>query len=68
MKKIDSFAIGIIALLLAASACRPVIAIGWGEMVLLILVIILLLGPLLLRLYRLLSRLQEIDRNKGKKD
>jgi hypothetical protein len=55
-------------LLLAAAACRPVIAIGWGEFLLLVLVIVVLLGPLFLRLYRFLERLQELERNKRKKD
>lgn len=39
-------------------ACRPVIAIGWGELIVLVAVIALLLGPLLWRLYRFLERLQ----------
>jgi fatty acid desaturase len=48
------------ALLAAALACRPILAIGTGELVILILVIALLLGPLLFRLYRFLARLQDI--------
>jgi len=55
------------ALLVAALACRPILAIGTGELVILILVIALLLGPLLFRLYRLLARLQDlkdVDRKK----
>jgi Flp pilus assembly protein TadB len=54
--------------LLAACACRPVIAVGWGELVLLVVVIALLLGPLLFRLYRYLSRLQDIERSRDKRD
>ncbi len=42
-------------------ACRPVIAIGWGELIVLIAVIALLLGPLLGRLYRFLERLQRFE-------
>lgn len=48
------------ALLALALACRPLIAIGWGELVALIVVIALLLGPLLWRLYRFLARLQRL--------
>jgi hypothetical protein len=55
-------------LLLAAIACRPVIAIGWGEFLVLVLVIAFLLGPLLLRFYRYLSRLEKIERTREKKD
>jgi hypothetical protein len=55
--------LGIISMLAMVSACRPVIAIGWGEFVLVVLVIVLLLGPLIIRLYRFLSHLQEIERN-----
>lgn len=48
------------ALLAGSLACRPILAIGTGELVILILVIVILLGPLLLRLYRFLARLQDI--------
>ena len=43
------------ALLLAGLACRPVIAIGWGELLTLLVIIAVLLGPLLLRIYRTLE-------------
>lgn len=50
----------LISLIAIAPACRPLIAIGWGELVVLIVVIALLLGPLLWRLYRFLARLQRL--------
>ena len=37
-------------LILAALSCRPVITIGWGELLLLGLIAALILGPVLLRL------------------
>jgi hypothetical protein len=55
------------ALLALLLACRPVIAIGWEELVALAVVIALLLGPVLWRLYRFLARLrhfEEMDRKK----
>ena len=68
MKANHSGALTLAALLLAATACRPVIAIGWGEFIVLVLVIAFLLGPLLLRLYRYISRLEKIERSREKKD
>ncbi|GAB4503780.1 MAG: hypothetical protein Fur0043_07720 [Anaerolineales bacterium] len=47
-----------LALLVLALACRPVIAIGWEELIVLVVLIAFLLGPLLWRLYRFLARLQ----------
>lgn len=47
------------SLLAGALACRPVLAIGWGEFVVLSLLIVILLAPLLSRLYRYLAHLQD---------
>ena len=33
-------------------ACSPVIAVGWGEILILLLVVSLVVGPLLLRFFR----------------
>lgn len=41
-----------VTLLLASLACRPVITIGWGEILLIGLVAVLVLGPLLIRIIR----------------
>jgi hypothetical protein len=49
----------IASLLLAALACRPVIAIGWSEFLILVVLITVLLGPLILRIYRSLETLRK---------
>jgi hypothetical protein len=59
-RNLPSLFVGLAALLVGSLACRPILAIGTGELILLILVIALLLGPLLFRLYRFLARLQDI--------
>ncbi|MFL7813113.1 MAG: hypothetical protein ACK2TT_08955 [Anaerolineales bacterium] len=43
-------------LLLASLACRPVITIGWGEILLFSLVALLVFGPLLARIIRGVGR------------
>jgi hypothetical protein len=48
-------------LVLANLACRPVITIGWGELLLLGLVAALLLGPILLRFFRRRVERQDQD-------
>jgi len=42
-------------------ACRPVIAIGWPELIILTVLIVVLLGPLLFRLYRFLDKVQKFN-------
>ena len=49
--------IGLAVLLLSMLACEPVIAIGWEELLFLAVLIAILLGPLLLRFWRALSKL-----------
>jgi len=58
---------GAVVLLLAGLACRPVIAIGWSELAIVLVVAAVLVGPLLFRLYRMLARFQnsEDSRNSG---
>lgn len=48
-------------LVLANLACRPVITIGWGELLLLGLLAALLLGPLLFRFFRRRVERQDQD-------
>lgn len=67
MLKRDSALSGIAALWVAASACRPVIAIGWPEFIILVVLIAILLGPLLFRLYRYLDKIQKASRAGEKK-
>lgn len=45
-------------------ACRPVFAIGWGELVILFVVIAFLLGPILLKLARAWNAYQESQKKK----
>ena len=61
MKKI----IALSAVLLAALACRPVIAIGWGEMAFVSVLIAILIGP---PVYRFLRRLEELRRHERGKE
>jgi len=42
-------------------ACRPVLAIGWGEFFFLVVVIVVLIGP---PLYRLIRRIENANRDK----
>jgi len=63
MKKYTPF-----ALLLGTLACRPVIAIGWPEFLILVGVILFLFWPLLARVYRLLDKIKEADRKDNEKE
>lgn len=56
------------ALLLGTLACRPVIAIGWPEFLILVGVILFLFWPLLARVYRLLDKIKEADRKDNEKE
>jgi hypothetical protein len=47
------------ALLLGLLSCRPVFAIGWEELTVLILLVAFLLGPVLFRLARAWHKFQE---------
>lgn len=51
-------------LLLGLLACRPVIAIGWGELLILFLLVAFLLGPILLKLARAWNAYQESQKKK----
>jgi hypothetical protein len=53
--------VGVVVLLLAGLACRPVIAIGWSELAIFLLVAAVLVGPLLFRLYRVLARFKDAE-------
>lgn len=66
MIKIYSVFLAIASLWLATIACRPVIAIGWPEFVILVIVIAILLGPVMLRIYRFLDRLQKASKEEKK--
>ena len=51
-------------ILLSLLACRPVFAIGWGELLILFLLVAFLLGPILLKLARAWNAYQESLKNK----
>ena len=44
------------ALLFLTLACRPVLSIGWGEIVILVVLIAFLAGPAIFKLYRRLAQ------------
>jgi len=68
MKKRYSVLLGITALWMAVFACRPVIAIGWPELIILILLIAILMGPLMFRLYRAIDKFQKASKTVRKKN
>jgi hypothetical protein len=67
VKFLPQKSVGLIALLLSLLSCRPVIAIGWPELVVLIVIIAILLGPLLFRLYRFLDKVRKVGQSEEKK-
>jgi hypothetical protein len=67
MIKRYSALLGITALWMAVFACRPVIAIGWPELIVLILLIAILMGPLMFRLYRFLEKIRRAGKAEEKK-
>ncbi|MCJ7703446.1 MAG: hypothetical protein MUO62_17825 [Anaerolineales bacterium] len=52
-------------LFLSSLACRPVMTIGWQEIGILVLLLVVLLGP---ALYKLFKRLDEFQHWKSQKD
>jgi hypothetical protein len=54
---------GLSALTLGALACKPVLAIGWGEFLILTVVIALLIGP---PIYKFLREFEKSRRQKDK--
>ena len=55
-------------LLLASLACRPVMTVGWQELLILVVVIAVLLGPTLFKLYRRLAEFQSWKADRKPKD
>jgi len=60
--------IGIFTIWLALLACRPVFAIGWTELLILLIMIVFLLGPFLLRVYRAFNKIKKAGQNEEKED
>jgi hypothetical protein len=67
MKSLSAKSMSLIVMLLSLLACRPVIAIGWPEFTILVVLIAILLGPLLFRLYRFLDKIQRASQSEEKK-
>lgn len=53
-------------LLLSLLACRPVFAIGWTELLILLVLIVFLLGPFLLRVYRAFNKIKKAGQDEEK--
>ena len=60
--------IGIVTMWLALLACRPVFAIGWTELIILTIIIVFLLGPYLLKLYRTYDKIKKASQDEEKGD
>ena len=54
-------------LLLSALACRPVIAIGWPEFLILVIVIVFLFWPLIARIYRIVDKVNKASKDEEEK-
>ena len=67
MIKRHSILIAVIFIGLTMLSCRPVFAIGWTELLILVIIIAFLMGPFLLRVYRAYDRLRKTDKAVGKK-
>lgn len=63
--RIASLRTGLIAILWSNLACRPVVAIGWQEIVIVAFLLLVLLGP---TLFRLVRRLVEFQTWRNQKD
>ena len=57
----------LIIFMVSLLSCRPIVAIGWPELVILVVLIAFLLRPLLFRLYRFLDKVQKVSRAEEKK-
>ena len=67
MLKRYPFLLGSLTLSIAGFACRPIVAIGWPELILLVVLVVVLLGPLMFRLYRFLDQIQKASQAETKK-
>jgi hypothetical protein len=59
--------INIIILLFSLLSCRPIIAVGWTEIIIIVVLVAILMGPLLFRIYRFIDRLQRASKEEEKK-
>jgi len=63
MYKTESISFSLIFLFLSLLACRPIIAIGWTEIIIILALVAVLMGPVLFRIYRFIDRI-----NKARED
>jgi membrane protein implicated in regulation of membrane protease activity len=54
-------------LVLGLGACRPIFVIGWGELLILFLIVAFLLGPILWRFFRAWNATQEPGKKEREK-
>jgi hypothetical protein len=52
---------------LVSMSCRPIIAIGWTEIIIIVVLVAILMGPLLFRLYRFIDRVRRANQEKENK-
>jgi hypothetical protein len=52
-------------ILLSTLACRPVLTIGWQEIAILFVLLLVLTGPVLFRLYKRIDEFQNWKKRKG---
>jgi hypothetical protein len=57
--------IAVALLSMSVLACRPVITVGWSELAILFVIAVIIVGPLLFRLYRLLAGFQRSKDSAG---
>ena len=53
-------------LLLINLGCRPVITVGWQEIGILLILLLILAGPMLFRFYKRINEFQNWDKHKDK--
>ena len=60
--------VGLSVLLLTNFACRPVMTIGWQEIAILVVIVLILAGPALFKLYKRIDEFQNWKESRNKKD
>ena len=60
------YLLALLLLILSSSACRPVFAIGWTELIILVIIIAFLIGPYLLKLYRTYDKIKKAGQDEEK--
>jgi len=66
MKRLPTF-LGLLSIGLMLLSCRPVFAIGWPELLILVVLIAVLLGPVMFRVYRFIEKVQKASKAEDKK-